>query len=392
MTPSAIALQPDGKLVVTGTGIENTMTSGIDFGYVARVSADGQGMDPGFADGGALRMPGPGRSGLSDVAMQPDGKIVAVGSYNSSPEGIRGLFVRLDGVGGLDPTFGGNGTVMKQFAPPPVNTSSLNALAMDPQGKVVAVGGTLEFLNGNYDERAIVARVITDVPPSAVFSVAPNPAQPGQAVAFDDAGSADPDGSVTEWAWTFGDGSVTTGAHVTHAYAAPGAYTTTLTVRDDYGQTTTSSQVVTVSAPPVRLPVAGAAPALTAFAISPPNFPAALRGGSIARKTGAVISYKDSVAATTTFTVSRAMPGRKRGKRCVKPTRSNARAKRCTRYVRVRGSFKRVDKTGANRFRFTGRVARKALTPGRYRLSATPKLAGRTGKAATRAFRVVRKK
>ena len=86
------------------------------------------------------------------------------------------------------------------------------------------------------------------------------------------------------------------------------------------------------------------------------------------------------------------MPGRKRGKQCVKPTRSNARAKRCTRYVHVRGSFKRLDKAGVNRFRFTGRVARKALTPGRYRLSATPKLAGRSGKAATVAFRIVRKK
>jgi len=59
MTPSGMALQSDGKLVVTGTGVENTMTSSYDFGYVARVSTDGQGMDPGFAGGVAFRMPGP---------------------------------------------------------------------------------------------------------------------------------------------------------------------------------------------------------------------------------------------------------------------------------------------------------------------------------------------
>jgi PKD repeat protein len=329
------------------------------------------------------------------VALQPDGKIVAVGSYNSSDTGIVGLFIRLTTAGQFDTAFAGNGYMYKQFATPPVNTSEMVALAMDPRGKLVSVGSTLEQVNGNLDVRAIVARVITDVPPSAAFSATPNPALPGQAVGFDGSASTDPDGTVTDWSWSFGDGSTATGPQTSHAYATAGTYTATLTVRDDYGQTSTSSQAVTVNTPVFPGLGAGAAsPLISAFAIKPGAFSAASKGGSIAaaRKPGAVVSYTDTMNATTTFTVSRAMPGRKRGKHCVKPTRSNAKAKRCTRYVRIRGSFKHVDNAGKNSFRITGRINRNALKPGRYRLTATPKLLGKTGKAVSAPFQIVRTK
>ena len=392
MTPKRIALQPDGKIVVVGGGVQNGMFGSTYYQYVARVNADGQGMDSGFADAGVFRPTWTAEGALFDVALQPDGKIVAVGSYNSSDTGGTGLFVRLTSAGQLDSTFAGTGYTYKQFAPPPVNTSDLTALAMDPRGKVVAVGDTLEKVNGNLDERAIVARVITDVPPAAVFSAAPNPAQPGQAVAFDGTGSADPDGTVTDWSWAFGDGSTASGPQTTHAYATPGTYTATLTVRDDYGQTATSSQSVTVNQALLPVTFPSPLPVLSAFTVRPSVFAAATRGGSIARKAGAIVSYKDSLAATTTFTIKRALPGRKRGRSCVKPTRSNRNAKRCTRYVLVRrSSFKHVDKAGTNSFRFTGRAGGKTLAPGSYRLFATPTLGRTSGKAVSAAFRIVRK-
>jgi hypothetical protein len=55
------------------------------------------------------------------------------------------------------------------------------------------------------------------------------------------------------------------------------------------------------------------------------------------------------------------------------------------------GSFSHVDRSGANRIRFTGRVNRKALRPGRYRLSARPRFAGTKGKTAVASFRVIRR-
>ena len=111
---------------------------------------------------------------------------------------------------------------------------------------------------------------------------------------------------------------------------------------------------------------------------------------SLARKTGAVISYRDTLAATTTFTVARALPGRKSGRRCLKPTTRSRHGKRCTRFVRVRGSFSHRDSVGANRVGFTGRLRGRALAPGSYRLSATPRASGKTGHAVAAGFRIIR--
>ncbi len=55
----------------------------------------------------------------------------------------------------------------------------------------------------------------------------------GAPIAFDGAGSYDPDGTIVSYAWTFGDGATATGVAPTHTYAAPGVYTVSLTVTDD---------------------------------------------------------------------------------------------------------------------------------------------------------------
>ncbi len=57
-------------------------------------------------------------------------------------------------------------------------------------------------------------------------------------ITFSAAGSSDPNGDPLTYDWTFGDGQSQLGsdqASVTHAYAATGAYTATLVVRDDVG-------------------------------------------------------------------------------------------------------------------------------------------------------------
>ena len=84
-----------------------------------------------------------------------------------------------------------------------------------------------------------------------VLPVAAFTATPGVLTAsFDASASSDPDGSITGYAWSFGDGTTGSGQAVTHPYAAAGTYTVTLTVTDNRGGSTSTSRSVTVTAAP----------------------------------------------------------------------------------------------------------------------------------------------
>lgn len=68
----------------------------------------------------------------------------------------------------------------------------------------------------------------------------------GQSCSYDGSGSIDADGTITSWAWAFGDGTTATGAQPSHVYAAPGTYQVTLTVTDENGGTGTTTQPVVI--------------------------------------------------------------------------------------------------------------------------------------------------
>ena len=92
-------------------------------------------------------------------------------------------------------------------------------------------------------------QVRVTLPPTADFTFAPDPALVGESVQFTDLSTDD--GEIVAWTWQFGDGSISTLSNPVHAYAAPGIYTVTLTVRDDDGATDTESKPITVQAAPV---------------------------------------------------------------------------------------------------------------------------------------------
>lgn len=70
----------------------------------------------------------------------------------------------------------------------------------------------------------------------------------GLQVSVDGSGSSDSAGTITSYAWNFGDTSTATGATTTHTYASGGTYTITLTVTDNNGGTNTATHSVTVNA------------------------------------------------------------------------------------------------------------------------------------------------
>ena len=80
-------------------------------------------------------------------------------------------------------------------------------------------------------------------PPNAVISASCS----GLGCAVSGVGSSDTDGTITSYAWDFGDGGTATGVSASHTYSVAGDYAITLTVTDDDSDTDQASQLVSVT-------------------------------------------------------------------------------------------------------------------------------------------------
>jgi len=94
---------------------------------------------------------------------------------------------------------------------------------------------------GAYDTDTTTATV-TPAPPVAVIA-APDYGDANESITFNGAGSYDPDGTIINWTWNFGDGGIGYGSIVNYEYKnGGGTYTVTLTVKDN-NQTQGSASV-----------------------------------------------------------------------------------------------------------------------------------------------------
>jgi uncharacterized delta-60 repeat protein len=141
---SALALQPDGKPVIAGRSGE-TVTGG-DF-LVARYNPDGS-LDSGFGQGGhVLTDFGSDADRARAVAIQPDGKIVAVGQ--TTVGGTNDFAVSRYGAdGAADAGFGVGGKVVTSFGPD--SGDSAAAVALQADGKIVVAGGSFAGATGRF--------------------------------------------------------------------------------------------------------------------------------------------------------------------------------------------------------------------------------------------------
>lgn len=132
---NGLAVQTDGKIVAVGY-----TSSGNEDIAVVRYNTDGS-LDTSFNDDGiATFSPSSGISRANDVIILDDGSMILAGLDETDASGddnIDFLLLKIDSTGSLDTSFGTNGVVTTDFGRP---TDGINKIAIDSDGKIVAVG------------------------------------------------------------------------------------------------------------------------------------------------------------------------------------------------------------------------------------------------------------
>ncbi|HXD57491.1 MAG TPA: hypothetical protein VN606_06210 [Thermoleophilaceae bacterium] len=109
-----------------------------------------------------------------------------------------------------------------------------------------------------------------------------------------------------------------------------------------------------------------------------------------ATKRGTSFSYSLTKAARVLFRIERPAAGRRVGRSCRRPSRRNRRGRHCTRYVKV-GAFAQTGVAGANIKKWSGKLGRRGLGPGRYRATLIASNPGVTASGPRRlSFKIVR--
>jgi uncharacterized delta-60 repeat protein len=132
-----VALQPDGKIIVVGSA--QVTASGFDFA-IARLNPNGS-PDTSFNGTGRQVVPfdlgGIKADEATSVVLQPDGKIVIAGYAGLSATNRSFAVARLNGNGSLDTSFNGSGKMTFKFG---TLADEARSLALQPDGKIIVVG------------------------------------------------------------------------------------------------------------------------------------------------------------------------------------------------------------------------------------------------------------
>jgi uncharacterized delta-60 repeat protein len=123
---------------------------------IAAMAASGE-LDPTFGDGGIARTSF-GGSAESALARQPDGKLVVAGAVGATPDVTAIGVARFDTSGVLDPTFNGTGQVTTDIGA--FHDGAVQVL-IQPDGKIVVVGTTDTVADGS-DADIVVVRYNDD--------------------------------------------------------------------------------------------------------------------------------------------------------------------------------------------------------------------------------------
>ena len=159
---SAVAIQPDGRIIVAGFAQLPGDGGNPRVFALARYRSDGI-PDTSFGNGGALTTSFGGNfAAASALMLQPDGKIVVAGTVDFNPDvpgsGLDFALARYNSNGTLDGSFGKGGKVVFDFFG---SFDQANGAVLQPDGKIIVVGSA-SYDSANRDIGFAVARFNTD--------------------------------------------------------------------------------------------------------------------------------------------------------------------------------------------------------------------------------------
>lgn len=277
-------VQPDGTMAATAALLDATLatpgatsttfmlavdlpTAG-DYSVTAR-AFDTAGQQDASTNGATARylvFPGDADPTLSETLGQPtDGAVftdsrivvsgralddIGMGSVDVQIVGSDGLYMSSNGtfsatnrwISAFLTSPGSPGSNYSYTSPViPAGTYTVSVRATDNRGQVQQVPRTVTVT---------VTAPDGNVPPVAKATVACQELT----CTFDGRSSTDENVTGLTYAWNFGNGRTATGPVPTHVYAAAGTYTVTLTVKDQFGATGTTTLQVTVAGPAANTP------------------------------------------------------------------------------------------------------------------------------------------
>jgi uncharacterized delta-60 repeat protein len=160
-TADDLLLQPDGKIVVVGDGGQTSLR-------LTRYLTDGS-LDPAFGNAGKVVAEFPTSVRAGKAALQSDGKIVIAGQMEdeglpSEADDDAALF-RFNPNGSLDAGFGTGGVVVTELNG---GMDRFSDVAVQPDGKLVAVG-TASLINNALAGAVAVGRYLSNGAPDSAF-------------------------------------------------------------------------------------------------------------------------------------------------------------------------------------------------------------------------------
>jgi uncharacterized delta-60 repeat protein len=245
----AVAIQPDGKIVAVGTATDQSFESEV---AVARYNTDGS-PDQTFHGTGKNFL----KLGVNDAAgavlVQGNGKIVVAGN-SGIPGGSPVLTVRYNANGTLDTSFGTNGTVLTKISG---GNDEGHAVVIQADGKIVTGGIACTSC---FPQGYGLVRYFGD--PALSASGFKLTATAGAPVAATVATFTAADGNLTAGQFSatvsWGDGTTSPGKLSpdpkggfdivgSHTFAAAGSYVMSVTINGPLGISTTAAGSATVS-------------------------------------------------------------------------------------------------------------------------------------------------